>query len=478
MNSVAVLQEIVPDSLTYHIADRRTESERGIPVEVRYTTPFDKTWQHVWYGRRNHGDNIYNRSGVWRFREAVNWLDIDMENPGICASHLVSLDGEENSRIGPYHLYNVAKYVGLSNSKLSFLMFGKNPSGSFKDGGIVTLLTQAKYLGDRLVIVASTGNTAESASGAVANEMATPDDERYLDGAIVVIPHGRVAPGKLLGALRNRAKIIEVEGESGESDFSIALSYVREVENSGRPILVANSVVPFRIEGQKTEMYAVMEAQKWDNVPDWIVTPGGNYGSTAALHKAFREWKEAGWIDRYPRLAIVNAALANTVERLYKKGVKWNNGNVDKGAIGEVYAEVRAERRELDRKGIKTKMSAIDIPEPAYENLMKALRALEEMNGVVLSVTDEEAWEAKEVIDSNGPIGGAGVDLASATTVAGIKKLRERGDIESHHVVVGRITGRDKDEEASSSHYLKVNPPVRVRTREQFIKTLYDLGTD
>jgi threonine synthase len=471
----AVLQEIVPGGLTYSIDDRRTRSEHGIPVEVIYTAPFDKAWQYVWYGRRNHGDNIYNRSGVWRFREAVNWLGIDMDDPRVCARHLVSLDGEENSRIGPYHLYNVAKYVDLDNSRLSFLMFGKNPSGSFKDGGIITLLTQAKNLGYRLVIVASTGNTAESLSGAVANEMAAPYNEQYLYGAIVVIPRGRVAPGKLLGALRNRAKIIEVEGEFGESDFSVALSYVREVENSDRPILVANSVVPFRIEGQKTEMYAVMEAQKWANVPDWIVTPGGNYGSTAAAHKAFKEWKEAGWIDRYPRLAIVNAALANTVERLHKRGVRWNNGNVDHKTIEEVYGEVRAERRELDIKGIKTKMSAIDIAEPAYENLMKTLRALDEMNGTVLSVTDEEAWEAKEVIDSNGPIGGAGVDLASAATVAGIKKLRERGDIESSHVVVGRITGRDKDEEASSNHYLKANPPLRVRTREQFIKALYEL---
>lgn len=473
----AVLQEIVPNGLTYDVHEMRTKSERGIPLEVKYLTPFDKSWQSKWSGRRNYGDNIYNRSGVWRFRESVNWLGINMENPRLCEQHLVSLDGEENSRIGPYHLYNVAKYVYLDNKNLSFLMFGKNPSGSFKDGGIVTLLTQAKYLGIRLLICASTGNTSESLAGAVANEMALPADEQYLDGAIVVVPRGRVAPGKLLGALRNRAKVIEVEGESGEADFSLALSYVREIENNDRPILVANSVVPYRIEGQKTEMYVVMEDRKWEDVPDWIVTPGGNFGSTAAIHKAFREWKEAGWIDRYPRLAVINAALANTLERLYQRGVRWNNGNVDHEAIEGVYAEVRAERKELETHGIKTKMSAIDIAEPAEENLLKALRALDEMNGVVLSVTDEEAWEAKEVIDSNGPIGGAGVDLASAVTVAGTKKLRERGDIEPQHQVLGRITGRDKDEEASSGHYLRVNPPIVVRTREQFAETLYYLKT-
>ena len=113
MTTTAVLQEIVPNGLTYGVDERRTKSERGIPLEVRYVTPIYKSLERVWDGRKNYGKNIFNKSGVWRRREALNFLGINTESYGECAANLVSLDGSEGANSGPFRLSNAAQYVGL-----------------------------------------------------------------------------------------------------------------------------------------------------------------------------------------------------------------------------------------------------------------------------------------------------------------------------------------------------------------------------
>ena len=468
MPAIAVLQEIVPNGLTYDIDDRRTKSERGIPLEIGYRSKWDRSWQQKWYDRGKNGNSIFDQSRVWRYREALNWLDIDTEDPYQCASHLVSLDGLENVTVGPIHLFNAARYVGLNNEKTWFLMFGNNPSESFKDGGMVALVTQGKHLHVVRYICGSTGNSAESLSQVTANERALPPGVQYLERPIIVVPRGRIAPGKLVGSIANRAKVIQVDG-----NFSDALVLVRMLADADATIYEANSYKPFRIEGQKAEMILTMETLGYQ-VPDWIVTPGGNYGSASAIHKAFTEMKESGWIDRLPRLAIVNAATANTLDAIYNQiRVRWNNGNVDRGKLDRFYRRLtdELEREKLLGNPRHTSMSAIDIPFPAEENLMKALRALDEMDGVVIKVTDEEAWRAKDEIDSNG-IGR--VDLASASTVAGMKKLVSSGVIEPTQVVVGRLTGRDKDPEKSFEYYSGVNRPIQVSNDfEAFREAVY-----
>ena len=437
----AVLQEIVPNGLTYGIDDRRTVSERGIPVEVRYKTPLDKSWKEVWYGRRNHGGNIFNRSGVWRHREALNFLGIDTENYENCAANLVSLDGAEGANSGPFHLSRSAQYAGLPSDDVVFLYEGNNPSGSFKDRGTVVAATDGRRHGTERYIVASTGNTAASMAAVIANEKS---GGRYSQNVelIVLIPRGRVAAEKLLQAQAYRAKIIQVDG-----DFDATLELSRKLREADPALYPVNSYNPFRVEGQKTETFTIIEHLRYQ-VPDWIITPGGNLGSTAAIHKALLDLREWGWISKVPRIAVVNAASANTLELLYnREGLRWNNGDFNVHLITEFYSQLRDERARHPRR---THMSAIDIHYPAEENMIKTLRALEDTNGVVTSVTDIEAWDAKRTIDSNGLFM---VDLASAAALAGLKKLVRIGEVEHGQSVAVRLTGRDKDPALSARYY-------------------------
>ncbi len=164
-------------------------------------------------------------------------------------------------------------------------------------------------------------------------------------------------------------------------------------------IYLVNSVNPFRLEGQKTIMFRVLEALRWQ-VPDWIVVPGGNLGNSSAFGKAFIELKENGLIDRVPRLAVINAAGADTLYELFeRRGVRWNGGHVNMDPI-------RQYNDEMDRNKLKadTIASAIEINRPV--NLKKCLRALEFMDGVVRQVSDQEILDAKAKV-------GAGVSAAN-----------------------------------------------------------------
>src|SRR5262249_9738286 len=147
--------------------------------------------------------------------------------------------------------------------------------------------------------------------------------------------------------------------------------------------------------GQKTIMLRILEALDWQ-VPDWIVVPGGNLGNSSAFGKVFHELKSLNLIDRIPRLAVVNAAGANTLHRLFNDmGVRWNGGSCDTEKISEFYATMDAERRHAS-----TVASAIEINRPV--NLTKALRALEWMNGVVCDVSDQDIMDAKAVVGRGG----------------------------------------------------------------------------
>jgi len=435
----AVLQEIVKDGQVYNITDNRVRSKREIPLEVVYQGSLHPKYKDIWRSRR---ESIFDKSGVWRPREANNFLGINTDSYEELADNLVSFDGGENADIGPYHLRKAAEHAGLENGNTYFLLLNKNPAGSFKAGGMVALLTQGRRLGMNQYICASTGNTAETLAAAVANERAIDSELQYLERPRVVVPRGNIAPAKMLGAVAYRAIIEEIDGT-----FDDALRITREEVRKNSKLYPANSYNPFRIEGQKTEMYVALEHFGYD-VPDWIVTPGGNLGSATAIHKWFKEMNEWGWISKMPRLAIVNSAAANTLDYLVnKEHMKWD-GNVDIEGLERVYSEIKAK---YDKEPRKSDMSAIHILAPAPENLYKTLRALHEMNGVVISVDDEEAWDAKAAIDSNGM---GLVDVASASTVAGMKKLRELGFILSTDIVLGRITGTDKDPEKTLLRYL------------------------
>ena len=225
-------------------------------------------------------------------------------------------------------------------------------------------------------------------------------------------------------------------------DFDDAMMRVRQVtEQLG--IYLVNSVNPFRLEGQKTIMYRVLESLDWQ-VPDWIVVPGGNLGNSSAFGKAFMELEQLGLIDRVPRLAIINATGADTLfELVDQHGLRWNDGRCDAKASDDYFHQLDADGRRAS-----TIASAIEINRPV--NLSKCLRALDVCDGVVREVTDQQILDAKSQVGANG----LGCEPASAASVAGTKLLREEGVIAPSERVVCILTGHQlKDPTATVAYH-------------------------
>jgi threonine synthase len=204
-----------------------------------------------------------------------------------------------------------------------------------------------------------------------------------------------------------------------------------------------NSVNPFRLEGQKTIMLRVLEALAWEP-PDWIVVPGGNLGNASAFGKAFLELSELGLIDRLPRLAVINAAGANTLYELYeRRNLRWNDGSPDTSIVEDYYAQLDQQHRRAE-----TIASAIEINRPV--NLTKCLRSLAACNGVVREASDQQILDAKAQVGA----GGLGCEPASAASVAGAKQLIEEGVIGKSERVVCILTGHQlKDPTATVAYH-------------------------
>ena len=149
---------------TFNITSEAYSCSCNSLLDVIYLDKPEKELIEIFYSRRNHGGNIYNESGVWRFRDLINFLGIDTEDLNECAKILVSLDGAEGRLSKPYRMSKVAEYVGLKQDCLLLQPEGYNPSGSFKDNGMSTAITHAKATGVHKIICASTGNTSASAS--------------------------------------------------------------------------------------------------------------------------------------------------------------------------------------------------------------------------------------------------------------------------------------------------------------------------
>ncbi len=182
-----------------------------------------------------------------------------------------------------------ARYGGLD--RLTFKHQGFNPTGSFKDNGMTCGVTQAIRLDRQRVACVSTGNTSAS--------MAAYASAAGLD-SIVFIPHGNISYGKLAQALEYGARTFQVE-----ANFDQILALVRVLADR-LGIYLLNSINPFRIEGQKTIIFEMLDQRDW-NPPDWIVLPGGNLGNTSAFGKALRELCQFGFIRKMPRLAVIQA---------------------------------------------------------------------------------------------------------------------------------------------------------------------------
>lgn len=362
-----------------------------------------KAWKDIeanWAKRTNP----LNFSGVWRFRSLF---------PFAPEEKIVTL-GEGQTLL--QQTDHVGKYVGLDAGRLHLQYEGMNPSGSFKDNGMTAAFTHAHMVGAQRAACASTGNTSAS--------LAMYCSVTRLMKAVIFIGSGKISYGKLSQALDYGALTLQIAG-----DFDDAMARVKEV-SADLGIYLVNSVNPFRLEGQKSVMFRVLEALQWE-VPDWIVVPGGNLGNSSAFGKAFVELKQLGLIDRIPRLAVINAAGADTLDRLYnQQEVRWNDGNFPRQTITDYYQQMDAESRKAS-----TLASAIEINRPV--NLHKCLRALHDCDGVVRQVSDQQIMDAKSQVGA----GGMGCEPASAASVAGAKLLREQGIIAPSDRVVCILTG-------------------------------------
>ena len=377
-----------------------------IPKSLR---EFDARWSN----RRNPLDF----SGVWRFRDLLPFAaEKDIVTIGEGQTIL-----QQNQAVG--------KYVGMNPGGLFLQYEGLNPSGSFKDNGMTAASTHARMVGAKVAACASTGNTSAS--------LAIYASTAQLFRVVVFVGSGKIAFGKLSQALDYDARTLQILG-----DFDDALERVREVAGE-RGIYLCNSVNPFRLEGQKTIMYRVLESLNWQ-VPDWIVVPGGNLGNSSAFGKAFIELKSLGLIDRIPRLAVINATGANTLYQLYEqRGVRWDGGMSDDGTTNAFFAEM-----DRDRRKASTLASAIEINRPV--NLKKCLRALDACDGVVRQVTDQEILDAKAQVGA----GGFGCEPASGASVAGAKRLRAEGVIAPSDRVVCILTGHQlKDPDVTVAYH-------------------------
>jgi threonine synthase len=378
------------------------------------TPPSSLTWfERKWSERLNP----LSFSGVWRFRELLPFAEPEKTMTiGEGQTILQRADA-------------VAQFVGMNPGCLFLQYEGMNPSGSFKDNGMTAAFTHAHLVGARRAACASTGNTSAS--------LAVYCSATGLMRAVIFIGSGKISYGKLAQALDHGALTVQIAG-----DFDDAMQRVQQVSRK-LGIYLVNSINPFRLEGQKTIMFRILEALRWET-PDWIVVPGGNLGNVSSFGKAFIELMELGLIKRPPRLAVINAAGANTFFQLYERfGLRWNDGQPDQNIIDGYYRSLEAEKLRA-----ATIASAIEINHPV--NLTKALRALDRCGGVVREATDQEILDAKAKVGA----GGLGCEPASGASVAGAKKLRREGIIAPSDRVVCILTGHQlKDPTATVAYH-------------------------
>lgn len=370
-------------------------------------------------GRRRRGDSGGHDSGVWRFRELL-------------VPDNVALVSHPEGNTSLYRRDSVAGFIGIPDVALKHE--GENPTGSFKDRGMTVATTRAAAFGATAVACASTGNTSASMA-AYAAQAGIP--------ALVFVPAGKVAAGKLAQALAYGARTLMVRG-----DFDACLRLVREASEA-LGIALLNSINPWRLEGQKTIVLEMLQQRAWEP-PDWIVVPAGNLGNTAAFGKALAEAREWGLIRKVPRIASIQAAGANPFHRSFRTGFKKR-------------FTVKAE----------TIATAIRIGDPASYD--RGVRAIRETRGVVAAVSDREILEAKAVVDASG----IGCEPASAASVAGARLLARRGIIRKGDSVVAVLTGHVlKDAQTVMDYHLagnrRSNPPVEIEANvgavERFLK--------
>jgi threonine synthase len=337
----------------------------------------------LWQERRTSTQSI-DQSGVWRFRDLL---------PIVKDFEKVTTLREGNTPL--YDLPKCAAALGL-NWVLAKHQ-GMNPTGSFKDTGMTAALSVAVERGFEWVACASTGNTSAAMAAYAA---------RAALRSIVFIPEGKIAWGKLSQSMDYGALTVQLR-----TDFDGCVQLVNELVRS-QPIYLLNSVNPYRLEGQKTPAFELLEQMDWQ-VPEHIIVPGGNLANSSALAKGFAEAKLLGLIQRLPKISIIQAEGANPLYRAMQE-----NGG-----------------RELHSVEAETRASAIRIGNPA--SWQKAVNALQTTGGWCEQVSEAEIALAKAQIGAEG----IGCEPASAVTLAGLKKLAADGRVHPEERCILILTG-------------------------------------
>ena len=294
--------------------------------------------------------------------------------------------------------------------ELYFKNEGQNPTGSFKDRGMTIAITRALETRSKSVLCASTGNTSASMAAYAAKAGLR---------AVVLIPKGKIAKGKLLQAIVHGAKIVEVEG-----NFDKALERARAIAEKNNSIYLANSINPYRIEGQKTIAFEIWE-QLGHKVPDYLIVPVGNAGNISAIWKGFKELIRLKITNQAPQMIGVQAAGAAPIAKAYSQGIDritfWANP--------------------------ETSASAIRIGAPA--RWKGALSAVRESKGAMMTVADGEIIHAQRLLADHE---GIFAEPASAASLAGLIKARKTRLMGADNLVVCIITGHGlKDQKAVAS---------------------------
>lgn len=387
------------------------------------------TWMHI-MDERNRSFEFPHASGVWSKKE---WT-----LPQINDSAIVSL------REGNSHLFHGKKLSKLFNQdKLYVKLCGDSHTGSFKDLGMTALVSQVNASiknGNseiEAVACASTGDTS-AALAAYAAYAEIP--------AIILLPRNKVSLAQLIQPVSNGALVLALD-----TDFDGCMRVVQELTQEPS-IYLANSMNSLRIEGQKSVGIEIVQQLGWQ-VPDWFVIPGGNAGNVSALGNGLKLLKQLGIIDKMPRIAVAQTEKANPIYLAYKNGF-------------ENFAPVQAQ---------KTLASAIQIGNPV--SIAKAIKTLQEFNGVVEQASEQELAEAAAKAD----LGGLLCDPHTGVALSVLQKLQQKNIIrqEESVAIISTANGLKFADFKVGYHEQKLaevvsqhpNKPIEIDANLQDVKT-------
>ncbi|CAM3507201.1 threonine synthase [Marinicrinis lubricantis] len=352
-----------------------------------------------------------------------------MRYMGLLEQYKQYLPIQENTPMITLHegntpLIRAEKISDMLDMDVYFKYEGLNPTGSFKDRGMVMAVAKAMEEGSRTIMCASTGNTSAAAAAYAA---------RGGLNCIVIIPNNNIALGKLAQAIIYGAKVIAIEG-----NFDRALEIVREI-TAKHPITLVNSVNPFRIEGQKTAAFEVCD--QLGKAPDYLAIPVGNAGNITAYWKGFKEYHASGKTDSLPRMIGFEA----------------------EGAMAIVKGEPI-----LNPETVAT---AIRIGNPA--SWKGAVQAADESGGQINYVTDEEILDAYRLMAGKE---GVFAEPASAASLAGLIKLHKQGGFKGGETAVCVLTGNGLKDPNNAIQSVKAEPLVVEDTEAAVMNAIEKLG--